>query len=114
MNALCVANGDTVNEIGAPESLEDMATLGPQFAAALDETLDSMAELAPPEMLADQANLFVELGREQSALLNDVATTAGSDDPAAYAEISGEMIAIGEESNEVAASLGATFCITGG
>lgn len=114
MNALCTANGDTTGEIGEPESLEDMATMAPQFAGALDETLDSMADLAPPEELEDQANQFVELGRQLSALLNDLATAAGEGDSAAMDAISAEMAAIGEESNQVAASLGATVCITGG
>ena len=114
MNALCTANGDTTDEIGEPESLEEMATMAPQFAGALDETLDSMADLAPPEELEDQANQFVELGRQLSALLNDLATAAGEGDTAAMDTISAEMAAIGEESNQVAASLGATVCITGG
>lgn len=114
MNALCTANGDATSEIGEPERLEDMATMAPQFATSLNETLDSMADLAPPEALEGPANEFVELGRELSALLNDLGTAAGEGDSAAMDTTSAEMAAITEASNQVAASLGATVCIAGG
>ena len=114
MNALCLANEAAGEEIGEPEGLAEVATMVPQFSAALSETLDDMAQLEPPDEIADEADEFVALGRQSSALLNDLATAAGDNDSAAFDALIGQIEQLGSESNEIANSLGATACTTGG
>ena len=110
MNALCEANAAASEEIGHPENLTEIAAMMPELNAAFNETLDSMAQLEPPDEIADQADRFVELGRQQSAFQNDLATAAGDDDGAAFDAVIGRMEQAGSESNEIANNLGATSC----
>ena len=50
------------------------------------------------------------LGRQTSALLNDLATAAGDNDDAAVGAVSDQLGQVASESNETAITLGATAC----
>lgn len=110
MNALCTANEARFDEIGHPESFPEIAAMTPQLVDAFNATLDSMADLAPPDEIADEADRFVELGRQQSALMEDLAVAAGDEDVAAFESVVEDMGAVAAESDPIARSLGATTC----
>ena len=91
MNEICQDNGDRFEEIGHPESFEDMVVMNPQLADAFGETLDRTGDL-----------------------LIEMADAAGADDGDAFEAIVGRMGEVGMESDAIANDLGATVCTSEG
>jgi len=110
LSSICEGFNAAQEEIGEPQSIDDVAEFGGQILDAFDEAIASVEELEPPDELADTADEFIAKGKEQRDLLSQVVDAAEEGDQERVAELSEQGSQLDEESDALATELGAPAC----
>lgn len=110
LDKICADFNAAQEEIGEPESVEDLAELGGKIGDAADDLIAAVEDLSPPDELKDTAEKFVEGGKEQRALLGDLVDAAKDGDEAKINELAGRGEELDSESDALARELGAEEC----
>jgi cysteinyl-tRNA synthetase len=110
LNSICEDFNTTQEEIGTPQSIDDVAEFGQQVLAAFDDAISQVEALEAPDELADTADEFVAKGQEQRDLLADVVEAAEAGDAAEVTELSQQGSQLDTESDALAEQLGAEAC----
>lgn len=109
MNKICADNGRAFEEVGHPESFEDIAAMTPQLVDVFEVTLDKIEALHAGDD-SGAVEQFVSLGREQRDLMNRMIEVAEDNDAAGFDQVATLMGKIADQSSEIASRIGATEC----
>jgi predicted transcriptional regulator len=113
LDQICADFDAVQEEIGEPESLEDVAELGPEIESEFDAAIQRVRDLGePPEEIADDVDRFLDLAEEQQAVIGDFVAAAEDADLERVQEIAEEAEELDEESDQLATELGAERCAT--
>ena len=111
LDQICADFDAKQEEIGVPDSLEDLAELGPEIEPEFDAAIQRARDLGePPEEIADDVDRFLDLAEDQKALISDLVASAEDADVQRVQEIAEEGEEIDEESDRIATELGAERC----
>ena len=109
-DAICVEFEGRLDELGAPESLEDLQGFVDDAVPILEEGTNELEQLQPPEELEEDWNRAMEINREQLDTVRELRTAAEEGDQARIAELLQEANAARQESDQLAADLGLEQC----
>jgi hypothetical protein len=113
LDQICADFDAKQEELGEPESLEDVAELGPEFESEFDAAIQRVRDLGePPEEIAGDVDRFLELAEDQKALIGDLVAAAEDADIQRVEEIAEEGEELDDESDRIATDLGAERCAT--
>jgi hypothetical protein len=111
LDQICAEFDAAQDELGEPESLEDLAELGPEIEAEFDAAIQDARDLGePPEEIADDVDRFLDLAEEQKSLVGDLVAAVADGDVQRVGEIAEEGEELDEESDRIATELGAENC----
>lgn len=102
LNAICEKFNKKQDEIGEPQSLEDVAELGPKFLDEFDNAIAEVEDLNPPSELEEPHNEFVETGKQQRDLLQQVVDAAKDGDEAKAQELGQQGDELDNKSDAIA------------
>jgi hypothetical protein len=109
-DATCVEFEGRLEELGMPESLEDLQGFVDDAVPILEEGTNELEQLQPPEELEEDWNRAMEINREQLDTVRELRTAAEEGDQARIAELLQEANAARQESDQLAADLGLEQC----
>jgi hypothetical protein len=111
LDQICADFAAKQEEIGEPDSLDDLAELGPEIESEFDAAIQRARDLGePPEEIADGVDRFLDLAEEQKAVIGDFVAAAEDADVQRVQEIAEEAEELDEESDRIATELGAERC----
>jgi hypothetical protein len=111
LNAMCRNFGWQEQQIGDPQTTEDLVEKGPRVVDAFEEAIvDEVHRLKAPAEISEQANRMIQLADEQASVLRRLVTAAKRSDFAKVDELAAKNAALNSESSAVASKLGATAC----
>jgi hypothetical protein len=109
-DAICVDFEGRLDELGTPESLDDLQGLVDDAVPILEEGTNELEQLQPPEEFEEDWDRAMEINREQLDTVRDLRTAVEESDQARIAELLQEANAAREESDQLAADLGLEQC----
>ncbi|MEX2644981.1 MAG: hypothetical protein WD249_01840 [Gaiellaceae bacterium] len=111
LDQICADFNAKQEEIGDPESLEDIVEQGPRVQDEFEAAIERIRDLGdPPAEIAEDADRFLEIADESQRLIGELVEAAEDDDLQRAGEIAEEGDALNEESEEIATELGAENC----
>jgi hypothetical protein len=113
LDQICADFEAKQEQLGEPESLEDVAELGPEVESEFDAAIQRVRDLGePPEEIADDVDRFLDIAEEQKAVIGDLVSAAEDADIQRVEEVAEEGEELDEESDRIATELGAERCAT--
>jgi hypothetical protein len=109
-DAICVDFEGRLDELGTPESLDDLQGLVDDAVPILEEGTNELEQLQPPEEFEEDWDRAMEINREQLDTVRELRTAVEEGDQARIAELLQEANAAREESDQIAADLGLEQC----
>jgi hypothetical protein len=109
-DAICGEFEGRLDELGTPESLDDLQGYVDDAVPILEEGTNRLDELQPPDELEEDWNRAMEVNREQLDNVREVQDAVADGDQARVAELLQQSDEAREESNQLAADLGLTEC----
>lgn len=109
-DGICAEFEGRLNELGTPESLEDLQGYVDDAVPILEEGTNRLDELQPPEELEEDWNRAMEINREQLENVRGLQDAVADGDQARVTELLQESDDARDESNQLAADLGLTEC----
>ena len=109
-DAICVDFEGRLDELGTPESLDDLQGYVDDAVPILEEGTNELDELQPPEELEEDWDRAMEINREQLDTVRELQTAVEEGDQARIAELLQEAETAREESNQLASDLGLEEC----
>lgn len=98
-------------EIGDPQTAEDLVEKGPRVLDAFEQTIvDEVHGLKAPDEISGQANRMARLADEQHDVLGRLVEAAKRNDLTLVGELAAKNAALNRQSSAVARELGATSC----
>jgi predicted nucleic acid-binding Zn-ribbon protein len=111
LDQICADFNAKQDEIGEPETLEDVAEQGPQVQAEFEAAVERIRDLGdPPAEIAEDADRFREIAEDSQRLIGDLVDAAEANDLQRAEAIAEEGQALNDESEEIARELGAENC----
>jgi hypothetical protein len=111
LNAMCRDFGRREQQIGDPQTTEDLVEKGPRVVDAFEEAIvEEVHRLKAPDEISEQANRMARLADEQASVLRRLVEAAKRKDFALVDELAAKNAALNRESSAVASELGATAC----
>jgi len=111
LDQICADFNAKQDEIGEPETLEDVVEQGPRVQDEFEAAVERIRDLGdPPAEIAEDADRFLEIADESQRLIGDLVEAAEDDDLQRAEEIAEEGGALNDESEEIARELGAESC----
>jgi hypothetical protein len=112
-DSICSEFEGRLDELGTPESLDDLQGYVDEAVPILEEGTNRLDELRPPDELEEDWNRAMEINREQLDNVRELQDAAAEGDQAGVAELLQEADAAREESNQLATELGLSECGSG-
>ena len=109
-DGICAEFEGRLNELGTPESLEDLQGYVDDAVPILEEGTNRLDELQPPAELEEDWNRAMEINREQLENVRGLQDAVADGDQARVTELLQESDDARDESNQLAADLGLTEC----
>ena len=111
LNSMCRDFSRREQQIGDPQTIEDLVADGPRVLDAFEEAIvDEVHRLKAPAEISDQARRIARLADEQEDVLSRLVEAAKRGDFAAVDELAARNAALNRESSAAAGELGATAC----
>jgi uncharacterized protein YPO0396 len=111
LDEICADFNAKQDEIGEPETIEEVAEQGPQVQAEFEAAVERIRDLGdPPAEIAEDADRFLEIADESQRLIGDLVEAAEENDLERASQIAEEGQALNDESEEIARELGAENC----
>ena len=109
-DAICGEFEGRLDDLGTPESLDDLQGYVDDAVPILEEGTNRLDELQPPDELEEDWNRAMEINREQLDNVRELLDAVADGDQASVAELLQQSDEAREESNQLAADLGLTEC----
>ena len=109
-DAICGEFEGRLDDLGTPESLDDLQGYVDDAVPILEEGTNRLDELQPPDELEEDWNRAMEINREQLDNVRELQDAVADGDQARVAELLQQSDEAREESNQLAADLGLTEC----
>jgi hypothetical protein len=109
-DAICGEFEGRLDELGTPESLDDLQGYVDDAVPILEEGTNRLDELQPPDELEEDWNRAMEVNRDQLDNVRELQDAVADGDQARVAELLQQSDEVREESNQLAADLGLTEC----
>jgi hypothetical protein len=109
-DAICGEFEGRLDELGTPESLDDLQGYVDDAVPILEEGTNRLDELQPPDELEEDWNRAMEVNRDQLDNVRELQDAVADGDQARVAELLQQSDEAREESNQLAADLGLTEC----
>lgn len=111
LDEICADFNAKQDEIGEPETLEDIVEQGPRVQDEFEAAVERIRGLGePPAEIAEDADRFLEIADESQRLIGDLVEAAEDEDLQRATEIAEEGQALNDESEQIAEELGAPSC----
>ena len=110
VNEICDAFNQKQDEIGEPDSIEELSSKGQEILDEFENAIDEVKGLTPPDEIADQVDSFIELAEQQTDLIQQLIDAAEDNDTERIQELGNELEPLDTQSDEVANELGVTTC----
>lgn len=109
-NAICAEYDQKIQELGEPESLEDLTEFIGRAIPIIEEGFKKLDELQPPEELEADWDRATEVNAENLQLTKDLQAAAESGNEARVQEILAQAGQNEEETDRLARELGLQRC----
>jgi hypothetical protein len=109
-DAICAEYDQKIQELGEPESLEDLTEFIGRAIPIIEEGFDKLDDLQPPEELEADWDRAIEVNAENLQLTKDLQAAAESDDEERVQEILAQAGQNEEETDRLARDLGLQRC----
>lgn len=109
-DAICGEFEGRLDDLGTPESLDDLQGYVDDAVPILEEGTNRLDELQPPDELEEDWNRAMEINREQLDNVRELQDAVADGDQARVAGLLQQSDEAREESNQLAADLGLTEC----
>jgi hypothetical protein len=109
-DAICAKYQEQLDALATPESLEDIERLAEEGKPIVEEGVNELKALEPPEDLEDEWDELMEHNDASVALIDELSAAATSGDLARVQEIADEAQRQDEETDLLARELGLEEC----
>jgi hypothetical protein len=109
-DAICAKYDEQLNELGEPESLEDLQALVDETVTIIENGVAELRELNPPPELEADWDRAMELNEENVELARDLRDAVQEGDQSRFTELAAEAQANTEEGNQLAREMGLEEC----
>jgi hypothetical protein len=109
-DAICAKYQEQLDALATPESLEDIERLAEEGKPIVEEGVNELKALEPPEDLEDEWDELMEHNDASVALIDELSAAATSGDLARVQEIADEAQRQDEETDQLARELGLEEC----
>ena len=109
-DAICAKYEEQLASLGEPQSLEDIERIASEGKPIVEEGVDELRALEPPEDLEQQWNELLDLNDANVAFIDELREAAASGDEARVAEVAAEAARKDEETDQLARELGLEEC----
>jgi hypothetical protein len=109
-DAICTEYESRVDEIEEPQGQEDVARFVDEAKPVVEEGVDELDALTPPEELEDDYDEWIELSRNGVAVLDDLKAAAAEGDDARVEEIVRGLDDEEAEADRIAQDIGFENC----
>ena len=109
-DAICADYEGRLDELGTPQSLEDVQRYVDDAVPILEEGTDELDDLQPPDELEEDWNRAMEINREQLENVQALQQAVEKGDQAEIAELLQQADEARQESDELATQLGLEQC----
>jgi hypothetical protein len=113
-DAICKDYEARLDELGAPQTQEELAEFADKSVPIAQEGQEKLAELNPPEDLQDEYDDWLEQGDKAVDIVQRLERAAADGDQQEIQEIAQEAEAADQRSQELAATLGFSECSQSG
>jgi hypothetical protein len=108
--AICDEFDQRVEDVDEPQSAEDVERYVNEVRPVIEDGLDELRELQPPEELEEQWDELVARNDESLEVLDDLSQAAADGDEARLQEISDEASRQDNETDRIARAIGLQKC----
>jgi len=109
-DAICAEYDQKIQDLGEPESLEDLTAFIGRAIPIIEEGFNKLEELRPPEELEADWNRAIEVNAENLQLTKDLQAAAESGNDERVQEILAQASQNEEETDRLARELGLQRC----
>jgi hypothetical protein len=109
-DAICAEFEGRLDELGTPESLEDLQNFVSEAVPIIEEGNAQLQELDPPDELQEQWDQAMEINNEQLETVRDLREAVEEGDQARMQELLQAGNEANQESDRLAAELGLEDC----
>lgn len=109
-DAICADANEQIDELGEPQSMEELATMAAEAVSISEQSLDALNELVPPEEFQARFDRALELLDQQAALARTLVTAAENGDAEEVQAIADKGEPLDTEADGIAEELGLTEC----
>jgi hypothetical protein len=109
-DAVCKQYEDKLNELGSPNSLDDLGNFVDEAVPIIEEGNNKLAELEPPDELSSDWNRAMELQDENLQVARDLQKAIHDNDTARVQELVTKLDATDAESTRLARNVGLENC----
>ena len=109
-DAICAKYDEQLNELGEPQSLEDLQGIVDETVTILEGGVAELRELDPPPEFEADWNRAMEINEENLDLVRDLSDAVQEGDQARFTELSAQAQTNTEEGTELAQRMGLERC----
>ena len=109
-DAICAEYEQRTEELEQPQDLDDVEQFVGETRTLIQEGIDELRELEPPEELADDYNEWISQNEENLRLLEDLEAAAAAGDQAEVQELLTEAQEAGARADRLAGDMGFEEC----
>jgi hypothetical protein len=113
-NAICVAASGSIDKLGDPASLDDIARIGARLATIRDDETTKLAALKPAKNDEAGQTKLIDALRARDKTLRDVVRAARKHDQAGATRALAAGQPLGDRASNAALDLGLLRCAEGG
>lgn len=111
LDQICGPAQAKLQQLG-PHSLQEIVTQGPKIKSIVQDAVDRIDDLQPPDEVKSAADDFVSTSKEQISKYDDIVAAAKKGDTAKVQEIGAELNALSAKNDQDARTIGADKCVS--
>jgi hypothetical protein len=109
-NAICAKYQKQLDALQEPQSLDQIPDLVDQALAIIDQEIEEISRLNPPDEFQGDFNRMIEQAGKTKQAANDLSSAAKANDQAAVQKALDEGNAASDEADKIAGDLGLDSC----
>ena len=109
-DAVCAKYEQKLSALAAPQSLGDVEKLADRARPIVEDGIDELDDLRPPDELEDDYDRWIDANRQNLAVFDDLEKAAAEGDAARVQEVLADARDREEEADRLAARLGLDDC----
>jgi hypothetical protein len=109
-DAVCARYEQELDELAEPRNVEDVERLAEEAKPIIEDGLDELRELEPPEELADEYDEWISQNEESVDVLDELREAASEGDVQRIQDVLQEAQQAEREADELARELGLQDC----